>query len=64
MGVGSRVKDLRKEREFTQGDLAERSGLSKRTIANVELGNFEPRLQTLQQIAIALGLKSIKQLLE
>lgn len=45
---------LRKERRLTQGVLAEKAGLSKRTIVDYEGGKAEPELASLIGLADAL----------
>ena len=52
--VGERLRTLRSERNVTQQELAERSGVSRVTIARIESGARLPRYQTL--IALARGL--------
>lgn len=38
MSVGERIKEIRTKRGWTQGELADRSGLSRVTINNLETG--------------------------
>jgi transcriptional regulator with XRE-family HTH domain len=52
--VGSKIRDLRKVRGFTQSELAEVSGLSANTLSMIERGVSSPTLVTLQKIASAL----------
>ena len=40
----NRLKVLRAERNWTQGELAERAGVSRQTINAVETEKYEPRL--------------------
>lgn len=47
---------MRRERGWTQEDLAERSGLSVRTVRNVELGKISPRASTVTLLARALDI--------
>jgi transcriptional regulator with XRE-family HTH domain len=52
------LKQLRRETELTQEDLAERSGLSVRTIRRLETGeSANPQLDTVRLLADALSLK-------
>ena len=46
-----RLKELRQEKNITQGKLAEKLGLSRSTIAMYETGGSEPDLETLKNIA-------------
>jgi uncharacterized Tic20 family protein len=49
-----KVKDLRRQKGFSQELLAETSGLSLRTIQRIENGETEPRGDTLKRLAVAL----------
>ena len=48
------LRRLRKARDLSQDRLAEKSGLSRAAYRNIENGKSEPRVSTLQAIAIAL----------
>jgi transcriptional regulator with XRE-family HTH domain len=48
-----RIKELRKEREWNQDDLAKRTKLSKGYIARLETKRHDPKLSTLMKIAKA-----------
>lgn len=39
---------------MTQAELAERTGLSRQTISNIEVGRFDPRSRTVRRIAAGL----------
>ncbi len=52
--LGRRVQDLRKDRKLTQGQLAERCGLTNNYIGKVERGEAQPTLEALLSIANAL----------
>ena len=52
--VGRRVRDGRSAREWTLDELAERSGVSRRMIVNVEAGNCNASIATLLRLATAL----------
>lgn len=49
-----RVKNLRTKKGFSQEELAEKAGLSLRTIQRVENGESIPRGDTLKRLAVAL----------
>ena len=49
-----RVKDLRIKQGLSQEELADKTGLSLRTIQRIENGESVPRSDTLKRIAIAL----------
>lgn len=50
------IKDLRKNKNLTQKQLAEKAGLSQSTISDIEDGTKSPRLKTLDKIATALDI--------
>jgi transcriptional regulator with XRE-family HTH domain len=52
--VGRRVREARAERGWTLDHLAERSGVSRRMIVNVEAGTSNPSIATLLRLATAL----------
>ncbi|MDG4830673.1 helix-turn-helix domain-containing protein [Solwaraspora sp. WMMD1047] len=54
MGLRNNVALLRRLRGWTQEELAERCGLSVRTIRNVELGSVDPRRSSVKLILRAL----------
>jgi DNA-binding XRE family transcriptional regulator len=54
-GVGTRIKSLRCEKNWTQNDLAERSGLPQSHISRIEGGKHTPSHKTVVAIANALG---------
>jgi transcriptional regulator with XRE-family HTH domain len=53
--IGQRIAAIRKSKELTQGELAERCGLAQSHIARIEAGRYSVGFDTLQQIAEALG---------
>jgi transcriptional regulator with XRE-family HTH domain len=54
--LGQHVRALREAKAFTQEELAERSGLHRVYLAQLESGrNHNPRLDTLRRLAKALG---------
>jgi len=52
--VGQAVAIVRAARGWTQGHLAEASGISRETVSNIELGNRSPRRGTIYRLARAL----------
>ena len=60
--LGRRVKELRKGKELTQEQLAERAGLDVKFVGSIERGTENPSIQTLEKLAAALSVK-IHQLL-
>lgn len=63
MTVAENIKRLRKERGFTQKQLAEKCGMSESTLRQYEIGYRNPKIETLHRIAKALD-KSIILLVE
>lgn len=53
--IGRRIAELRKEQDMTQAQLAERCGIAQAHIARIETGRYSVGLDTLAQIATALG---------
>lgn len=55
--VGKRIRLIRKREELTQAELAEKVGLSNNYVGLIERGKGHPTLETLGQVADALGVK-------
>nr|WP_238353095.1 XRE family transcriptional regulator [Kribbella solani] len=53
--VGSNLRRLRSERNLSVSQLARRSGIAKATLSNLEAGEGNPTVQTLNNLAEALG---------
>ncbi|CCG03411.1 helix-turn-helix domain-containing protein [Blastococcus saxobsidens] len=53
--LGRNVRRIRGERQLSLGALAEKSGLAKQTLANLESGGGNPTVDTLLRVARALG---------
>lgn len=53
--IGTRVKQQRKDREWTLDQLAEFAGVSRRMLVNVEQGSVNPSVGTLLRLSDALG---------
>lgn len=54
--VGQKLERQRREAKFSQTQLAQRCGLARGSIANIESGNQRPTLHTLWSLAEALGI--------
>lgn len=52
----NRLKVLRAERDWSQGDLAERLGVSRQSINAIETGKYDPSLPLAFRIADLFGL--------
>lgn len=55
LAMGQRVKALRAERGFTIAELAARAGVSVGLISQIERGNSNPSMSTLEKLRDALG---------
>ncbi|MBL7933042.1 MAG: helix-turn-helix transcriptional regulator [Bacteroidia bacterium] len=55
--IGEQIKERRDILRLQQRDLAELSGVSLRTIIQVENGSGNPSLDTLQKLTKVLGLE-------
>jgi transcriptional regulator with XRE-family HTH domain len=53
--VGARIRALRKDRGWSQDELAERAGVSSRMVFSVEKGDHIPQPKKLRAILDALG---------
>lgn len=54
MKLGTRIKDLRKKKGFTQIELSQQTGLSLRTIQRIENNKNKPSVYSLRKIGEAL----------
>ena len=54
---GKRLRTLREAADKSQGELAEKAGLSRVFVNQLEAGNRDPSLSTLTRLARALGVK-------
>ncbi|MCU0862176.1 MAG: helix-turn-helix domain-containing protein [Planctomycetes bacterium] len=57
--LGQNVRLLRKRRDWTRRDLAERTGISERFLADVESGVANPSLLRLETMAQAFGVELV-----
>jgi putative transcriptional regulator len=54
--VKNRLKVLRAERDWSQGDLAERLAVSRQSVNAIETGKYDPSLPLAFKIAAIFGL--------
>ena len=54
MRVGERLRALREEKDFSQGEIEKRTGLLRCYISRVENGHTVPSVETLEKFARAL----------
>ncbi len=55
--IGEKIKERRKFLKITQGDLADISGISERTLRDIEKGLANPELESLMKLCEVLGLE-------
>lgn len=51
------IKEVRKEKKLSQGELAEMVGVSRQTISSIETGQFHPTAKLALILCIALDKK-------
>jgi transcriptional regulator with XRE-family HTH domain len=56
MLIGTRLRELREQRNLSQGDITEMIGLPRSYISRIENGHAVPSLETLQRLAGALDI--------
>src|SRR5712691_12729929 len=54
MIIGDRLRELREQKQFSQGEVAKRTGLLKPYVSRVENGHSVPGVETLEKFARAL----------
>ena len=54
MNIGDRLRELREEKKFTQGEIEKRTGLLRAYVSRVENGHCVPAVETLEKFARAL----------
>jgi transcriptional regulator with XRE-family HTH domain len=60
MGVGARLRQLREEKNLSQGDITEATGLARSYISRVEHEHTVPSIETLHRFAAALDVPLYK----
>jgi transcriptional regulator with XRE-family HTH domain len=60
MVIGDRLRDLREQKQFSQGDIEKRTGLLRCYISRVENGHTVPAIETLEKMARALEVPMYK----
>ena len=54
MVIGERLRELREDKDLSQGDIEQRTGLLRCYISRVENGHTVPAIETLEKMARAL----------
>ena len=57
MRIENKVKQYRKAAHMTRSQLAERAGVSRQTISDIETGKHDPTISVALLLARALGVK-------
>lgn len=52
---GDRLRHHRRRAGLTQGELAERAGIARQSVNNIEVGRFAPTIETVARLAEAIG---------
>ncbi|MBD3949422.1 helix-turn-helix transcriptional regulator [Tuanshanicoccus lijuaniae] len=52
--IAKRIKQLRKEQNFSQEKLSEIAGLGNKTVQNIEANKYDFRIMTIAKIMVAL----------
>lgn len=55
MIIGDRLREIRIEKDLSQGDIEKRTGLLRCYVSRVENGHTVPSIETLEKMARALG---------
>ena len=55
MVIGEHLRVLRRQKQFSQGEIEKRTGLLRSYISRVENGHTVPAIETLEKFARALG---------
>ena len=53
--IGDKVREIRKRRLLTQGELADKAQIGVNTIIRIERNQVEPQGRTIRKLADALG---------
>lgn len=59
MSIGQNIKSIRKERKYTQNELAKRANISRTYLSDIENDRYNPSIDTLLDIAKALEIEVI-----
>lgn len=59
MTIGERIKQARKEKKLTQKALGKACGIDEANIRKYELGKANPKMETVEKIAEALGVPTV-----
>lgn len=57
LSLGDRIKQLRKQKGFTQDQVAEAAGIDSKSLSRIECNRFNPAIDTLENLAVALEIE-------
>ena len=57
MSIGNKIADARKEKNLTQEQLAQVTGINQANISRLENGTANPSLRTLKRLAEGMGME-------
>ena len=55
--LGDQLRTIRKSRNLTQKEVAERAGISQPALSRIELGGGVPDIETLRRLGHAMGVR-------
>jgi DNA-binding XRE family transcriptional regulator len=55
--LGDQLRAIRRGRNLTQKQVAERAGISQPALSRIELGGGVPDIETLQRLGLAMGVR-------
>ena len=58
--IGRKLREVREKQHLTQSDVAEKADISTNHYAQIECGEANPSIETLESILKALNIKSSK----
>jgi transcriptional regulator with XRE-family HTH domain len=56
MKIGPALRELRKNKKISQGDLAKKAGISQTSLSQIEAGIKRPSEKTLEKLCLALSI--------
>ena len=59
VGIGERLREMRRQRVLSQRDLALLAGVPQSTVARIEEGKQTPRPSTIRKLAKALDIRAV-----
>jgi DNA-binding XRE family transcriptional regulator len=57
LGLGDQLRAIRRNRNLTQKEVAERAGITQPALSRIELGGGVPDLETLRRLGNAMGVR-------